>query len=168
MLAVHIPLQGEFIMTLRTLVAFVLLGISSLPLNAQETGLRTIQSTQNAPTTLAKLDQAIKSRGMKVFAHIDHAAAAKELGLTMPASVVVIFGNPKNGTPNFLKRPTLAIDLPLKILVWDNAAGKTFVTYNTGNYVLGTLFGRHGLKPPSNIIAATGQMLEGLASSAAN
>jgi uncharacterized protein (DUF302 family) len=155
-------------MTLRTFVAFALLGISSLPLNAQETGLRTIQSTQNAPATLAKLDQAIKSRGMKVFAHIDHAAAAKEFGLTMPASVVVIFGNPKNGTPNLLKRPTLAIDLPLKILVWDNAGGKTFVTYNTGNYVLGTLFGRHGLKPPPNIIAATGQMLAGIASSAAN
>ena len=61
---------------------------------------------------------------MKVFTHIDHAAAAKEFGLTMPPSTVVIFGNPKSGTPNFLKKPTLAIDLPLKILVWQDDAGK--------------------------------------------
>ena len=155
-------------MTRITLIALVLLGLSSLPLKAQDTGLRTIPATQDAPATLAKLDQAIKSRGMKVFAHIDHAAAAKEVGLTMPGSVVVIFGNPKNGTPNFLKKPTLAIDLPLKILVWDDASGKTFVTYNTGDYVLGTVFGRHGLKPPSDAVADMEKMLEQLAQSAAN
>jgi uncharacterized protein (DUF302 family) len=155
-------------MTRKTIVASVLLGLSTLPLKAQDTGLRTIPATQGAPATVAKLDHAITSRGMKIFAHIDHAAAAKEFALTMPASVVVIFGNPKNGTPNFLKSPTLAIDLPLKILVWDDATGKTFVTYNTGDYVLGTQFGRHGLKPPSDIVAASGKMLEGLAKSAAN
>jgi uncharacterized protein (DUF302 family) len=86
----------------------------------------------------------------------------------MPASTVVIFSNPKNGTPNFLKKPTLAIDLPLKILVWGDAAGKTFVTYNTGEYVLGTLFHRHGLKPPAKMIEEVGKMLDGVAKSAAN
>ena len=87
-----------------------------MPLKAQDNGLRTIPATQDAAATLARLDEAIKSGGMKVFAHIDHAAAAKEFGLTMPPSTVVIFGNPKNGTPNFLKKPTLAIDLPLKMV----------------------------------------------------
>jgi hypothetical protein len=158
----------EIIMTFKSFVALALLCLATLPLHAQDNGLRTIPASQDAPTTLAKLDQAIQSRGMKVFAHIDHAAAAKDIGLTMPPSVVVIFGNPKTGTPNFLKKPTLAIDLPLKILVWNDAAGKTFVTYNTGDYVLGTLFVRHGLKPPSDIIAAVGKMLGGLAKSAAN
>ncbi len=152
----------------KILLAWVFLGLAVLPLKAQDNGLRTIPATQDAAATLAKLDKAIKSDGMKVFVHIDHAAAAKELGLTMPPSTVVIFGNPKNGTPNFLKKPTLAIDLPLKMLVWQDAAGKTFVTYNSGDYVLGTLFGRHGLKPPSEVIAAQEKMLEGLAKSAAN
>jgi len=86
----------------------------------------------------------------------------------MPPSTVVIFGNPKSGTPNFLKKPTLAIDLPLKILVWQDDAGKTFVTYNSGSYVLGTLFERHGLKPPPQVIEEQEKMLEGLAKSAAN
>jgi len=86
----------------------------------------------------------------------------------MPASTVVIFGNPKAGTPNFVKKPTLAIDLPLKMLVWDDASGKTFVTYNTAEYVLGTQFARHGLKPPAKIVAERAKMLNGLAASAAN
>jgi len=148
--------------------ALIFLGLSSVPLKAQDSGLRTIPATRDAPATLARLDQQIASRGMKVFAHIDHAAAAREFGLKMPASVVVIFGNPKNGTPNFLKKPTLAIDLPLKFLVWNDPKGKTFITFNTGEYVLGTLFPRHGLKPPAKIVAARAKMLEELAKSAAN
>lgn len=156
-------------MSRNILLASVILCLAALPLRAENNnGLRTIPAAQNADATLAKLDKAIKSHGMKVFTYIDHAAAAKEFGLTMPRSTVVIFGNPKNGTPNFIKKPTLAIDLPLKILVWENAAGKTFVTYNTGEYIFGTVFGRHGLKPPAKIIAARGKMLEGLAKSAAN
>lgn len=155
-------------MTRTILLASLFLGLAILPLKAQDNGLRTIPATQDSAATLDKLDKAIKAHGMKVFAHIDHAAAAKEFGQTMPASIVVIFGNPKNGTPNFLKKPTLAIDLPLKILVWSDAAGKTFVTYNTGDYVLGTLFGRHGLKPPPNVVAAIGKMLDDVAKSAAN
>lgn len=150
------------------LLASVILCLAALPLKAEsDNGLRTISATQDVDATLAKLDKAIIAHGMKVFTHIDHAAAAKEFGLTMPRSTVVIFGNPKNGTPNILKEPTLAIDLPLKILVWQNSAGKTFVTYNTGNYVFGTVFGRHGLKPPVKVIAAQEKILEGLAMSAA-
>ncbi|MDP4595084.1 MAG: DUF302 domain-containing protein, partial [Beijerinckiaceae bacterium] len=85
----------------------------------------------------------------------------------MPASTVVIFGAPKGGTPNFLKKPTLAIDLPLKALVWQNAEGKVFVTYNSGAYVFGTIFGRHGLNPPAKIQKAQEAMLSGLATAAA-
>ena len=156
-------------MSRKILLASAFLCLAVLPLKAQDdNGLRTIPATQSAAATLVKLDKAIKATGMKVFTHIDHTAAAKEAGLTMPPSTVVIFGNPKNGTPNFLKKPTLAIDLPLKILVWQDAAGKTFVTYNSGSYVFGTLFGRHGLKPPPEVIAEREKMLEGLAKSAAN
>jgi uncharacterized protein (DUF302 family) len=161
-------LLGGFIMTRKILLAWAFLGLAALPLQAQDNGLRTIPATEDAAATLVKLEMAIKSVGMKVFTRIDHAAAAKEFGLTMPPSTVVIFGNPKNGTPNFLKKPTLAIDLPLKILVWQDNAGKTFITYNSASYVLGTLFERHGLKPPPEIIAEQEKMLESLAKSAAN
>jgi uncharacterized protein (DUF302 family) len=145
-------LLGGFIMTRKIVLAWAFLGLAALPLQAQDNGLRTIPATEDAAATLVKLESAIKSGGMKVFTRIDHAAAAKEFGLMMPPSTVVIFGNPKNGTPNFLKKPTLAIDLPLKILVWQDNAGKT----------------RHGLKPPPEVVAEQEKMLESLAKSAAN
>lgn len=142
--------------------------LAIMPLRAEDNGLRTTPSNNSAALTLSKLDQAIKSLGMKIFAHIDHSAAAKEAGLTMPPAIVVIFGNPKGGTPNFLEQPTLAIDLPLKMLVWKNAEGQTFVSYNNGSYVFGTLFERHGLKLPSAVAEGQEKMLSGLAASAAN
>ena len=86
----------------------------------------------------------------------------------MPPAIVVIFGNPSTGTPNFLKAPTLAIDLPLKALIWQDGAGKVFVTYNSGGYVIGTLFKRHGLTPPEAAAAQQEKLLAGLAQQAAN
>ncbi len=133
----------------------------------QDNGLRTIPAGASVSVTIGKLERAIKAKGMKVFTHIDHAAAAREFAASMPPATVVIFGNPAGGTPNFLKAPTLAIDLPLKMLVWEDKAGKTFVTYNSGAYVFGTLFGRHGLKPPQSAIDDQEKMLAGLAKSAA-
>jgi uncharacterized protein (DUF302 family) len=79
-----------------------------------------------------------------------------------------VFGNPAGGTPNFLKAPTLAIDLPLKALVWQDAAGKTYVTYNTGRYVFGSLFARHGLASSADVAAAQEELLSGLARAAAD
>ncbi|MBU2534162.1 MAG: DUF302 domain-containing protein, partial [Alphaproteobacteria bacterium] len=124
-------------------------------------------AAKKAAAAIAQLEDAIKAKGMKVFTKIDHAAAASEAGLEMPAATVVIFGNPKGGTPNFLKQPTLAIDLPLKMLVWENKDGKTFVTYNSGAYVFGEIFGRHGLNPPAKVVQAQEKMLSGLAGEAA-
>ncbi len=138
------------------------------PVHAKDgSGLKTITSENSAEDTVTKLEAAIKAKGMKVFTRIDHAAAAKGAGLTMPPSTVVIFGAPKGGTPNFLKKPTLAIDLPLKALVWQNAEGKVYVTYNSGAYVFGTIFGRHGLKPPAKVQKGQEAMLSGLAAAAA-
>jgi len=119
---------------------------------AQGNGLKTLPASKNAAATIIQLEQAIKARGMKVFTKIDHAAAASEFGLEMPPSTVVIFGNPKGGTPNFLKKPTLAIDLPLKMLVWEDKDGQAFVTYNTAAYVFETLYPRHGRKVPAAVI----------------
>lgn len=146
-------------------IAFCFLVV--IPLRAEDDGLKTIAAAQDAATTVAQLEGAIRAGGMKVFARIDHAAAAKEFGLKMPPATVVIFGNPKGGTPNFLKQPKLAIDLPLKMLVWENAAGKTFITYNSGAYVFGKIFARHRLNPPAAVARGQEKMLSGLANSAA-
>jgi uncharacterized protein (DUF302 family) len=129
-------------------------GLASLtgpPARAADDGMMTLDSPAPAAATLDKLEESIRKHGLKVFGRIDHAAAAKEAGLSMPAATVVIFGNPAGGTPNFLRAPTLAIDLPLKALVWDDAAGKTHVTANTGQYVMGVIFPRHGLHPAPDV-----------------
>ncbi len=91
-------------------------------------------------------------RGFMVFAHLDHAAAAKQKGLSMPYSTVVVFGNPKIGTPGFIKVPESAIDLPLKALVWEDQDGKVFLSYNTGTYLLKTLYPRHGRSAPQKLV----------------
>ena len=111
-------------------------------------GLITKSSTHSAADTLNRLEAALKNRGFVVFARLDHAAAAASKGLKMRASTVLVFGNPKIGTPAMLKKPTLAIDLPLKALVWEDAAGKVMLTYNSRAYVQRTIFPRHGL--PTN------------------
>lgn len=141
--------------------AGVIFGVLAMaaPAGAADNGLTTVDSAAPAAATLDRLEAAIRARGMKVFTRIDHAAAAREAGLAMPAATVVVFGNPAGGTPNFLRAPTLAIDLPLKALVWDDAAGRTHVTYNTGQYVIGTIFPRHGLHPADDVAAGQERLL---------
>ena len=131
-------------------------------------GLATVESKNSPAATIEKFEAAAKQAGLRVFTRIDHAAAASEAGLTMPPATVVIFGSPAAGTPNFLKAPTLAIDLPMRALVWQDAAGKTFVSYNSGAYLIGTVLKRHGLNPPAEAGAAQEKLLAGLAQQAAN
>lgn len=157
----------RMIPSLGLVAASLALYFLAAPSKAQDNGLKTIAASQNAAAAISQLESAIRASGMKVFAKVDHAAAAKEVGLKMPPATVVIFGNPKGGTPNFLKKPTLAIDLTLKMLIWENDTGKTFVTYNSGDYVFGEIFGRHGLKPPAEVAKGQEKMLSGLASAAA-
>ncbi len=82
-----------------------------------DNGLITNQSAYSADVTVERFEAAVKKLGFIVFARLDHAAAAKQMGLSMPYSTVVVFGNPKIGTPGFIKVPESAIDLPLKALV---------------------------------------------------
>lgn len=97
---------------------------------ANNPALKTVRSEYTAVETVEKIKNAVTEKGMKVFTVIDHQAAAKEAGLTMPFSSVVVFGTPKAGTPMMLAAPTLAIDLPLKALVWEDQKGEIFVTLN--------------------------------------
>jgi len=107
-------------------------------------GLITSQSAYSADATMDKFEAAAKKRGFIVFARLDHAAGAEAVGLKMPRSTVIVFGNPRAGTPVFIKTPTVAIDLPLKAMVWEDANGKVFLSYNSAEYLFGTIYVRHG------------------------
>ena len=120
-------------------------------------GLVTRASQDGPAETLHRLETAIASRGMTVFARIDHAAAAKGAGLELRATDVVIFGSALAGTPLMAASQTIGIDLPLKMLVWQDGAGQTFVAYNDPAW----LVRRHGLGAAAEAIAA--KMQAGLA-----
>ena len=94
---------------------------------------------------LGKLQTILKTKGVPVFALVDHSGEAAKVGMEMRPTKLLIFGNPKGGTPLMLAAPTIAIDLPLKILIWEDGQGKTWVTYNTAEY----LTERHEL--PANL-----------------
>jgi uncharacterized protein (DUF302 family) len=93
-------------------------------------GLTTIPSHFAPKETMDRLETEIGERGMNVFARIDHAAGAAEAGLTLRPTELIIFGNALGGTPLMQSVQTVGIDLPLKALVWQDAAGKTWISYN--------------------------------------
>jgi uncharacterized protein (DUF302 family) len=103
-------------------------------------GLRVLPSRHNAMETLERLEAVIARQGMAVFARIDHGAAAEKVDLELRPTVVVFFGNPRAGTPAMRATPTLAIDLPLRMLIWQDEKG-TWLAYNEP----GWLFRRHGI-----------------------
>ena len=124
-------------------------------------GLLTHRSAAAHGPTLARLKSAIASAGLTLFAHIDQAAAARTAGLVMPPMDLLVFGNPKAGTPLMLASPTVGIDLPLKALVWQNAKGQTWIAFNDP----AQLASRHDLPNNlSNVTVAMSHMQAGLAS----
>jgi uncharacterized protein (DUF302 family) len=98
-------------------------------------GLIKIPSNQSVDETVEKLKAILQSGGITLFALIDHSGEAAKAGMQMPPTKLVIFGNPKGGTPVMLAAPSSAIDLPLKILIWEDAGGKVWVTYNSPAYL---------------------------------
>ncbi|GAC1530736.1 MAG: DUF302 domain-containing protein [Ramlibacter sp.] len=118
------------------------LAIACVPARAVE-GLVTKASPNSVDQTIAKFEAAVKKRGFMVFTRLDHAAAAASVGQKMPRATVVVFGNPRLGTANIIANPTLAIDLPLKALIWEDANGKVFLSYNSAEYLHHQLYERH-------------------------
>ena len=106
-------------------------------------GLITLPSNHGPSETMSRLETAVKAKGMSVFARIDHAAAAANIGMLLRPTEVLIFGNPKGGTPLMQSTQTIAIDLPLRALVWQDASGKTWLSYNDPAW----LANRHALEP---------------------
>ena len=107
---------------------------------ANDNGLVLVRSPHTVDETVRRLEAALAEQGLHVFAVIDHSGEAEKVGLRMRATKVVIFGSPKSGTPLMVAAPSLALDLPLKALVAEDAEGKVSVTYNSPEY----LRDRHG------------------------
>lgn len=104
-------------------------------------GLVKLQSRHSVSTTTDRLEALLKERGIVVFARIDFSGDAERAGLKMPAEQMLIFGNPKAGTPLMVAMPAAGIDLPLKMLAWETPDGKVWAAYNDPQYVVQ----RHGL-----------------------
>lgn len=100
-------------------------------------------SNHSVDQTVEKLKGILQAKGVTLFALVDHSGEAEKAGIKMPPTKLLIFGSPKAGTPLMLASPSIAIDLPLKILVWEDPAGKVWVSYNTPAY----LEERHSLPP---------------------
>jgi uncharacterized protein (DUF302 family) len=98
-------------------------------------GLITVASNFPATETMDRLEAEVRARGMTVFARIDHAAGAAQVGLDLRPTEVMIFGNARGGTPLMQAAQTIGIDLPLKALVWEDAAGKVWLAYNDPSWL---------------------------------
>jgi uncharacterized protein (DUF302 family) len=103
----------------------------SLPDN----GMAHVSSPYSVPETLQRLESVLQAKGLTIFARIDHSGEAEKVGMKMRPTQLVIFGSPKAGTPLMIASPTLAIDLPLKALAWEDADGKVWLSYNTPEYL---------------------------------
>ena len=134
------------------IIAGVLLVMSSSPALSNG-GLVTKASKYSVQETIERFEAAVKSKaaaGWIVFSRIDHAAAARDAGLQMRPRTVIVFGNPKAGTPQMTKSATLAIDLPMKALVWQDDQDKVWLTYNSSQYSAAEIYPRHGLAVPDD------------------
>lgn len=118
---------------IRYLSAFILLAISSMSYAAN--GLVSVKSPYSVNQTMQQVEHAATRRDLTIFAKVDHAAGAAKIGTDLRPTQLLIFGNPKGGTPLMECAQTSAIDLPLKILVWQDAAGQVWVGYNDPAYI---------------------------------
>jgi uncharacterized protein (DUF302 family) len=110
----------------------------------------TRQSRHDPGETMGRLQAAVKAKGMTVFARVDHAAGAAEAGLSLRPTDLLIFGNARGGTPLMQAAQTIGIDLPLKMLVWQDASGDTWLSWNDPRW----LVRRHGLAGDVEAVAA--------------
>ncbi len=130
------------------LAAVCVLASGAVQAQPADSGLVTRPSAHSVPATLQRFAAAVQAEGWVVFTEIDHAAAATAAGLSLKPRTVVLFGNPRAGTPAMAEHPTLAIDLPMRVLVWQDDLGRTFVTRSTGADIGTRVFGRHGIPLP--------------------
>ena len=115
-------------------------------MNASSQGIVGLPSRGTVDETVARLRGILESKGITLFSIVDHSGEAAKVGMTMPPTKLLIFGSPKAGTPVMLAAPSIALDLPLKILVWQDHGEKTWISYNSVEY----LRERHNV--PANLL----------------
>ncbi|MGA2205728.1 MAG: DUF302 domain-containing protein [Terracidiphilus sp.] len=103
--------------------------------NMSGQGIVDIPSQHPVDETAAKLRSILEAKGVTLFALVDHSGEAEKAGMKMRPTKLLIFGSPKAGTPLMLAAPSIAIDLPLKILVWEDEGGKVWISYNSADYL---------------------------------
>ena len=129
-------------------------------------GLITIQSHSGPKETMQRLEAAVKAKGFTVFAHIDHSAQAVQVDLSLTPTDLLIFGNPKGGTPLMRANQTIGIDLPLKALVWQDEKGTTWLSYNDPEWIVQRHGGAGGTQDAVGAISAALKALAASATSA--
>jgi uncharacterized protein (DUF302 family) len=127
-------------------------------------GLTSIRSSFGPKETMDRLEAEIRAQRMTVFARIDHAGGAAVVGLKLAPTELIIFGNARGGTPLMQSVQTIGIDLPLKALVWEDGAGKTWVSYNEPGWIAR----RHGVRNAEQVVSKMGAALSAIARKAAN
>jgi len=142
-----------------TFVALIIFAFCSVASAAD--GLVTLKSPYNVHDTMNRLEEIVKQRNLKVFARIDHAAGAAKVGKSLRPTELLIFGNPKGGTPLMECAQSTGIDLPLKALVWKDASSQVWLGYNDPEY----LAERHGVKQ-CPVVAKLRKALAGIAEAA--
>jgi uncharacterized protein (DUF302 family) len=134
---------------------------SDLPVKTE--GLTTVPSNFRPKETMDRLETELRVQGMNIFARIDHAAGAREAGLELQPTEVIIFGNARGGTPLMQGNQTAGIDLPLKALVWQDAANQTWISYNEPSWIAQ----RHGLTNIDPIVSKMTPLLSAVTTKAA-
>ena len=127
-------------------------------------GLTTIPSSLDPKETMDRLDAEIRAKGMTVFARIDHTAGAAEVGLTLRPTELIMFGNARGGTPLMQSVQTVGIDLPLKVLVWQDVSGETWLSYNEPRWIAQ----RHGVADAEQVVNSMATALSAVSRKAAN
>jgi uncharacterized protein (DUF302 family) len=125
-------------------------------------GLVSVPSPHSAAETAARLEKALKAKGIHLFARVDHAAGAREAGMPLRPTLVLLFGNPTAGTPLMQSNQTIGIDLPLKVLIWEDAQGRTWLSYNEPD----DLVRRHHVADRAEAVKAMTAGLEALSKAA--
>jgi uncharacterized protein (DUF302 family) len=133
-------IQKHFVPKFQSLLAgaSLVLAMSISPLMAAPAveGLISVPSAGTVASTAGELERIVKARGLNVFSVVDHAAGAVSVGMTLRPATLVIFGNPKGGTPLMQCEPSLGLELPLKMLVREDADGKVLIEYNDPRWVV--------------------------------
>jgi uncharacterized protein (DUF302 family) len=127
-------------------------------------GLTSIQSSFGPKETMDRLEAEIRTRGLNVFARIDHSAGAAEVGLTLPPTELIIFGSARGGTPLMQSVQAVGIDLPLKMLVWQESADKTWLSYNEPGWIAR----RHNVANAEPVVNSMDALLTAIAKKAAD